>query len=65
MSFKITGSISKLNNPLYPPKIGTLIVAEHPEHINDLFIGSVYQYISDNSCILILLNNNDYIELYG
>ena len=58
MNYKITGSLSNKKTPQWPPKIGSIIIIDHPEHPNNLFMGSVYKHIWDCSAIMILLFNN-------
>jgi len=63
MNFKITGSLDSNNNPRFPPKLGSIVVVEHPEYINNLFIGSVFKNIWNNSAsVILLLNNRNYNE---
>lgn len=63
MNKKIIGTISNEKNPRWPPKINTIIVAEHPNYKNNLFVGSVYKLLSDYSgAIILLLNNQNYVE---
>ncbi len=64
MNCKITGTLSKEFNPKWPPQLGSLIVTEHPQYNNNLFVGTVHKYLSgDNATIITLINNKQYREL--
>lgn len=66
MNKRITGSLPKEYNPKWPPKDGSLIIIEHPNYTNNLFIGSVYEILFDNGrpmgALILLLNNREYSE---
>lgn len=64
MNCKIRGSLSKSENPKWPPKLGTVIVIDHPNHPNNLFIGSVESYLWDmTACLILLVNNKEYNDI--
>lgn len=64
MERRITGRITKEYNPSWPPKLGSLIVMEHPQYINNLFIGTVHQLLEGNTAsIIMLVNNKHYREI--
>jgi hypothetical protein len=42
--------------------LGSLIVAQHPMHSTNLFIGEVQKYLSESSILLSLYNNKTYVE---
>lgn len=60
MDVRITGKIEHKNNPKFPPNIGHIVVVEHPEYRDSLFIGSVYKYVWNNTAVILLLLNNRY-----
>ena len=63
MNCKIKGSLNKEANPHWPPKLGSVIVMEHPNHRQNLFVGTVKEYVQDQSAVIILLmNNKHYID---
>lgn len=58
MNCKIRGSLSQQQNPKWPPKLGTLILIDHPNNRDNLFVGTVNEYLFDGKAVLILLMNN-------
>lgn len=63
-NYKITGTLANTKIPNWPPKIGSIVIIEHTEHNNNLFIGSVYKLIwNDNAAIILLFNNRDHTEV--
>lgn len=62
---RITGSLYIINNPKWPPRIGSFIVTEHKDHKNNLFVGKVVDILENNTIALIqLINNKSYHEKY-
>ena len=63
-NFRINGNISQLSNPVWPPKLNSIIVIQHPSYKDNLFIGTVHKYLFDNSvCMITLHNNKKYVEV--
>jgi hypothetical protein len=63
MNFKISGSLNHNNNPRFPPKMGSIVVIQHPDYTNNLFVGSVFKHIwNESACVILLLNNRNYNE---
>jgi len=66
MNKRITGSLPNEHNPKWPPKVGSLIIMEHPNYKNNLFMGSVYENLleggSSIGAIILLLNNREHTE---
>lgn len=63
MNCKIRGSLTKSENPSWPPKLGSVIVIDHPNHSNNLFIGTVESYLWEmKACLILLINNNEYTD---
>lgn len=65
MNITISGYIDKQYNKAWPPIINSIIIASHPDpkYKDNLFLGFIYKYLWENkACLVILLNNQDYIE---
>lgn len=69
MNNKITGKLYKDANPKWPPKSGSIIVIDHHNFKNDLFIGTVNDHKFDKKntdlkqyVTVLLLNHRDYID---
>lgn len=63
MDLKITGTMSKEGNPQWPPKLRSLVVIEHNDIKNNLFVGSVFKHVLNGSAsIIFLINNTDHTE---
>jgi hypothetical protein len=58
MNYKITGTLLNKQVPVWPPKIGSIIIIEHPMHPNNLFLGSINKYLWECTAIIVLLFNN-------
>ncbi len=64
MSCKIRGSLRKSENPKWPPALGSLVLVDHPNYRNNLFVGTVQQYLTNTTgAIIILLNNKHHNEV--
>lgn len=64
MSCKIRGSLDKLQNPKWPPTLGSLVLVDHPNYRNNLFVGTVHEYLPNiTGAIIILLNNKHHNEV--
>lgn len=64
MNCKIRGALNKSSNPKFPPAIGSVVAIDHPNHRNNLFVGTVKQHLWNNTASLILLlNNSDHKEV--
>jgi len=63
MDLNITGHIDKHENKEFPPNIGSIVIIQHNNYEDNLFIGIVYKYLwNKKGCFVILLNNKDYTE---
>lgn len=58
MNCKIRGSLSRDENPKWPPKVGTVVVIDHPNHRNNLFVGTIHSLLWNGKAVLVLLLNN-------
>lgn len=64
MNCKIQGSLHKSENPKWPPTLGSLVLVDHPNYRNNLFVGTVHQYLPNVSgAIIVLLNNKHHNEI--
>lgn len=64
MNCKIRGSLIKTENPKWPPKIGAVVVIDHPNHRNNLFVGTVQSHLWDRkACLILLINNKEYNDV--
>lgn len=61
-NINITGQLNFKSNPEWPPTLGSLIVVQHPNHHNNLFICQVQKYLSESQILLDLLNNKTFLE---
>ncbi|ATZ80713.1 hypothetical protein BMW23_0667 [Bodo saltans virus] len=63
MELHIKGKLCKEYNRPFPPTINSLILINHPQHDDNLFLGFVYKYLWDEeACLIILLNNLEHHE---
>lgn len=60
MNINITGNLQHKSNPEWPPTLHSLIVVQHPNHQNNLFICKVRKYLSGEQTLLDVLNNKSY-----
>lgn len=64
MNCKIHGSLNKSQNPEWPPTLGSLILVDHPNYRDNLFVGTVHQYLPNvTGAIIVLLNNKHHNEV--
>lgn len=64
MNCKIRGSLNKYENPKWPPPLGSLVLVDHPNYKDNLFVGTVHQYLPNtDGAIIVLLNNKHYNEV--
>jgi hypothetical protein len=63
MELHIKGKLHKEYNRPFPPTIDSVVLMNHPQHNDNLFLGFVYKYLWENqACLIILLNNLDHNE---
>jgi hypothetical protein len=61
-NINITGQLNFKSNPEWPPTLSSIIVVQHPNHKNNLFICQVQKYLSESQVLLDLLNNKSFLE---
>lgn len=64
MNCKIRGSLNIKTNPKWPPRLGSLVMIDHPNYRNNLFVGTVHQFLPNiTGAIIVLLNNRHHNEI--
>lgn len=58
-NINIAGKLNPAKNPEWPPLLNSIIIVEHPNHQNNLFICQVKKYLSETQILTEMLNNKD------
>lgn len=56
ININVTGNLNIKSNPSWPPTLNSIIVVQHPDYDNKLFICQVQKYLSEIEILLDILN---------